>query len=257
MTQRNSHKDASQKLAIAISVCFHALLLLGAHYLPFRQLAGSSSGYSIALSPAWSRQANGLEDVTSESVPSSRPTTPESEDKSTTQSPVKNNPAKTPIQAAEATQEKILNNKVPEEPQDSPGKATTTEQSDSPAKDLSEASTAIDLVQEAAKTIDERSLYKVHQGKQAGALLELAGWRWDAAPQPQDNTDESGKIVFQIIIDNSGEVIAIKTLEKTVSPLVENIYKEALTTLNFSKTADNAVYAPTFTGKITFILQFK
>jgi hypothetical protein len=88
-------------------------------------------------------------------------------------------------------------------------------------------------------------------------LLELAGWMWDTAPQPQDNTEESGKIVFQITIDEFGEVIAIRTLEKTISPLVEKIYKEALTSLTFSKTSDNLVYTPTSTGKVTFILQVK
>jgi hypothetical protein len=220
-----------------------------------RQLTGSSSGYSIALSSVRSRQEKVSEDITSESLPPYRLEAGESEDKPTAQPPVKGKQAKKPIQA-EAAQEKILENTALE-PQDDPGETTTTEQIESPAENLSETSTAIDPMQGAAETIDERSLYRVHQGKQTGALLELAGWMWDTAPQPQDHTDERGKIVFQITIDDLGEVIAIKTLEKTVSPLVENIYKEALTTLNFSKTTDNVVYAPTFTGKVTFILQIK
>ncbi len=253
--ERNSHKYSGQKLALAISICFHTLLLLGAYCLSFRQKTGSSSGYSIALSSARSRQEKVSEDITSESLPPYRLEADEPEDQPTAQPPVKGKQAKKPIQA-DAAQEKILENTVPE-PKDSSGETTTTEQIESPTEHLPEASTAIDPMRGAAETIDERSLYKVHQGKQTGALLELAGWMWDTAPQPQDHTDESGKIVFQITIDDLGEVIAIKTLEKTVSPLVENIYKEALTTLNFSKTTDNIVYAPTFTGKVTFILQVK
>lgn len=253
--KRDSHKYSGQKLALATSICFHALLLLGAYYLSFRQLTGSSSGYSIALSSAQSRQEKVSEDMTSTSLPPYRLEAGESEDKPTTHPPVKDKQAKKPIQA-KATQEKTIKNTAPE-PQDNPGEAATTERIESPAESISEASTALDPMQGAAETIDERSLYRVYQGKQTGALLELAGWMWDAAPQPQDHTDESGKIVFQITIDDLGEVIAIKTLEKTVSPLVENIYKEALTTLNFSKTTDNVVYAPTFTGKVTFIIQIK
>ena len=100
-----------------------------------------------------------------------------------------------------------------------------------------------------------RGLYKAHQGKQAGALLELAGWQWDAAPQPQDSTAEQGRGVFEITIDEFGEVIAVKTLATTLSPLVEKIYKEALIELTFSKTDADMVYAPTATGKVTFVLQ--
>jgi hypothetical protein len=250
MMERNSHEDSSQTLALAISTCCHILLLVGAYCLPFRQLPGSSSGYSIALRPIWSRQEQVLEDVTNSALPPYQLA-----NASEVQRPGKDNKAAKPIQT-EATQEKIPGNTAPE-PQDNPDEATTTERVESIAQELSEASTVIDQNKKTTETIDERSLYRVHQGKQTGVLLELAGWKWDAAPQPQDNTDKYGKIVFKIIIDDLGEVIAIKTLEKTVSPLVENIYKEALTTLNFSKTADNIVYASTFTGKITFILQVR
>jgi periplasmic protein TonB len=251
MMEHNSHEDSSQKLALATAICFHMLLLIGAYCLPFKQSPGSSSGYSIALSPSWSPQEKVAEDVTSSSLPPCRLVS-ESEDKPKAQRPIKN----TKSVITETIQERMLEDTAPER-QETPDKATTTGQVKNITPDLSEAITAIDQNGEPTETIDERSLYRAHQGKQTGALLELAGWMWDATPQPQDNTDESGKIVFQITIDDLGEVIAVKTLEKTVSPLVENIYKEALTKLNFSKTTDNIVYAPAFTGKITFMLQVK
>ena len=109
--------------------------------------------------------------------------------------------------------------------------------------------------EESAKTLDERGLYKTSPGEHAGATLELAGWTWDAVPQPQDDTEESGSIVFEIKIDDLGEVVAVKTLDKTISPLVEKIYKEALIKLTFSKTTDNTEYLPTTTGKVTFVLR--
>jgi periplasmic protein TonB len=254
MMERNSHEDYSQKLALAMTICLHLSLLIGAYYLPFKRLTGSSSGYSIALNPSWSSQEKITKDAASNPLPPCQLSN-ESEDKPKTQRPVKDKKATEPIHT-EAIREKVFADIIPE-PQNTPDEATTTEQVKNTPQDLSEAITAIDQNEATTGTIDERSLYRAHQGKQTGALLELAGWMWDATPQPQDNTDESGKIVFQITVDDLGEVIAVKTLEKTVSPLVENIYKEALTTLSFSKTTDHAAYAPTCTGKITFMLQVK
>jgi periplasmic protein TonB len=247
-------ETSSQKLALAAAIFFHVLLLTGASRLPFKQSSGSSSGYSIALSPSWSPQEKITEDVTSNPL-LPRKLASESEEKLSVQRPVKTKKAIRSINT-EPIREKMLENTAPE-PQDTPDEATTTRQAQNIKQDPPEAITAIDQYGETTETIDERSLYRAHQGKQTGALLELAGWMWDAAPQPHDNTDAIGKIVFQITIDALGEVIAVKTLEKTVSPLVENIYKEALTKLNFSKTTDHIVYAPTFTGKVTFMLQVK
>jgi outer membrane biosynthesis protein TonB len=90
-----------------------------------------------------------------------------------------------------------------------------------------------------------------------GQSLDMAGWDWDSKPEPNDNTTENGLIVFQITIDDEGEIIEIKTLNKTVSPVVENIYKSAVMDLTFSKTMDNRTAATTSTGKITFIIQSK
>ncbi|MFM2428118.1 MAG: hypothetical protein RL012_2 [Bacteroidota bacterium] len=248
MMEHKSHKDASQKLALVISFFCHTLLLLGAYYLPIRQLAGSSSGYSIVLNTA----ARSRQEKVSEEMP---PPPPPSYPLADEQPSVENKKAEKRIRP-ETNKAKIPKDAAPD-PQNNLDEDTTTEQIESPAQDPSEASAAVGHEAEAKKAIDERSLYKIYQGKQTGALLELAGWMWDTAPQPQDNTEESGKIVFQITIDEFGEVIAIRTLEKTISPLVEKIYKEALTSLTFSKTSDNLVYTPTSTGKVTFILQVK
>lgn len=105
--------------------------------------------------------------------------------------------------------------------------------------------------------IDTRGLYTgAGNDKKAGASLEMAGWIWDNIPHPPDNTAEIGKLVFEITIDDTGEIIGIKTLEKTVSPLVENLYKEEVAKLTFSKTSKGMKYTPTSIGKITFILQY-
>ena len=101
--------------------------------------------------------------------------------------------------------------------------------------------------------IDERALYG-KPGGGGGSSLELAGWIWDFKPEPNDTSNEIGRIVFEIKIDDQGEIISIKTLEKTVSPSVEKIYKAEVEKLTFSKT-DNLPPAPISTGKITFIIK--
>lgn len=108
-----------------------------------------------------------------------------------------------------------------------------------------------------APKIDERGLYNrgKTRAKQTGAILELKGWEWDAVPNPNDTTEECGKIVFEIKVDQDGEIISIQTIEKTVTPMVEKIYADALRALTFSKTAETP--SGISTGKVTFVLVAK
>lgn len=103
-------------------------------------------------------------------------------------------------------------------------------------------------------SLDERALYG-SPGSASGASLDLAGWNWDYLPKPEDTSNESGRIVFQITIDDQGYIIGIKTIEKTVTPAVEKIYRDEVSRLTFSPTSGNAMPAPTSTGKITFIIR--
>ncbi len=91
----------------------------------------------------------------------------------------------------------------------------------------------------------------------SGPSLDMSGWQWDYKPKPDDKSTENGKIIFQVTVDNEGEIIAIKTIEKTVSPIVEKVYKNAVMELTFSKTANNKSAAANSTGRITFIIQSK
>ncbi|CCM09968.1 Putative uncharacterized protein [Cardinium endosymbiont cEper1 of Encarsia pergandiella] len=103
--------------------------------------------------------------------------------------------------------------------------------------------------------IDTRGLYHTGNPIQAGAMLELKGWEWDVVPNPRDKTEECGKIVFEIKVDQDGEIISIQTIEKTVTPIVEKIYADALLGLTFSKTAQTP--SGISTGKVTFVLVAK
>lgn len=104
--------------------------------------------------------------------------------------------------------------------------------------------------------VDARAIYGA-KGTSQGASLQMEGWNWDYIPRPDDTSNENGKIVFQITIDDQGEVIGVRTLEKTVSPEIERLYQEAIERVTFSRTADNIRPAAMSTGKITFIIKSK
>ncbi len=104
-------------------------------------------------------------------------------------------------------------------------------------------------------SVDSRALYGKSGGGNDGPSLDLAGWRWDYQPNPNDNSNENGKIVFEIKIDDNGEVVGVNTIETTVSPGVLQIYQREVEKLTFSQINGNAIAAPISTGKITFIIK--
>lgn len=104
--------------------------------------------------------------------------------------------------------------------------------------------------------IDERALYGNVTG-QEGASLELSGWIWDFEPTPYDDSQETGKIVYKITIDDEGYIIESPIpIVSTVSPSVEKYYRQAVERLTFSKTSTYKT-APTSTGTITFVIKSK
>jgi len=228
MMKRHKQEKLRHTLALTLSIGLHGLLLLGAYYLRMRgALTSQASGYSIELYTQPTQ-----EEAPAEAVQEG-PAHPQAEQQATAsnqEGETETTPSELPHEAAKGA------TASGEAEEDQP---TSTEQAS------------------ANPVIDERGLYSINEDKQAGALLELVGWMWDTVPQPKDNTTETGKLIFEIQVDDLGEVIAVRTLEKTVSPLVEQLYKEALAKLTFSKTSESAVYAPISTGKVTFIIQAK
>ncbi|MBL6449976.1 hypothetical protein JMN32_26925 [Fulvivirga sp. 29W222] len=105
-------------------------------------------------------------------------------------------------------------------------------------------------------TLDSRALYG-NSGGGSGSSLEMTGWMWDFKPKPDDTSNENGRIVFEVKIDDMGEIISVRTIERSVSPAVEKIYRAEVEKLTFSKTSDNAIVAPMSTGKITFVIKSK
>ena len=104
-------------------------------------------------------------------------------------------------------------------------------------------------------SLDSRALYGTPGGGGGGASLAMSGWNWDYLPKPADTSNESGRIVFEIKIDEDGEIISVRTIEKTVSDALVKVYRAEVVKLTFSPTSDNLRPAPTSTGRITFIIK--
>lgn len=112
--------------------------------------------------------------------------------------------------------------------------------------------------------IDERALFKGVSAKKPnngaaskGASLDFVGWMWDFKPVPDDKSAENGKIIFEVKVDDEGEIIGLKTVEKTISPSLEKVYRNAVMELTFSPTKENRYVADQSTGRITFVIQSK
>lgn len=102
-------------------------------------------------------------------------------------------------------------------------------------------------------TLDSKALYGKAGGGAGGSSLDLAGWQWDAIPKPNVPNNETGRVVFEIKVDSDGEIISIKTIERSVSLEAENICRKEIEKLTFSKTGSNVPAIST--GKITFVVR--
>lgn len=124
-------------------------------------------------------------------------------------------------------------------------------------KTESKDSSIINENKPSTKIIDERAIFKNNSSSESGSKgssLEMQGWIWDFEPNPLDNSRESGKIIFEIIVDYYGDIIGLRTIETTLSPAIENIYRDEILKLTFSPT-NNDNPAEVSKGKITFIIK--
>lgn len=92
------------------------------------------------------------------------------------------------------------------------------------------------------------------QGGGSGSKLDMSGWKWDSPPRPNDTSEQSGKIVFEIRVDSNGEVISVRAIETTVSAEVVKIYQDEVAKLTFSRTSGGKT-APQSKGTITFLIR--
>lgn len=106
--------------------------------------------------------------------------------------------------------------------------------------------------------IDSRSIYPNENttSDDKRVSVEINGWSWGEIPEINDNSNEIGKIVFEFVLDEFGDIISITTLESNVSQSVETIYRNVVSKIKFSRLKDNKSIDNTI-GKISFVIQYE
>lgn len=110
-------------------------------------------------------------------------------------------------------------------------------------------------------TLDSKALYGNpgtgnggNGGSGGGAALDLNGWNWDNIPKPNIPDNETGRIVFEIEVDDNGELIKYTKLTSTVSAAAERACIAAIDRLTFTKKSDAKVPSVS-KGRITFVIR--
>ena len=62
------------------------------------------------------------------------------------------------------------------------------------------------------------------QGRQA-VLLSVDGWSFGSNHLDKDDSEETGKIVYQVRVDSNGNIVSARPMQQTVSPSIESFYR--------------------------------
>lgn len=103
--------------------------------------------------------------------------------------------------------------------------------------------------------IDAKSLYGTPGGSSSGVAFDVSGWSLAGRPNVNDDSDETGKIVFKITVDEDGQITRVQTQQTTVSPSVVDVYRKAVQRLRLRP--KGGATPPTASGTITFIITSK
>ncbi|MFZ9505089.1 MAG: hypothetical protein ACO263_11020 [Cyclobacteriaceae bacterium] len=103
--------------------------------------------------------------------------------------------------------------------------------------------------------IDAQALYGVPGGggggDGTGTALSLAGWRWDREPSVAlPATEKNGKLVFEIEVDENGDIVKLVPIERGLSPAAEKLCREEILRRRFTPLGDNV--PPISKGRVTF-----
>ncbi|WP_020606173.1 hypothetical protein [Spirosoma spitsbergense] len=103
--------------------------------------------------------------------------------------------------------------------------------------------------------LNAKEFYGTPGGGATGVAFDVSGWSMAGSPNVNDNSDETGKIVFQLTVDGSGDIINVRQVQSTVSPAVSDLYRKAVRQLRLRP--KGGATPPTATGTITFIIKAK
>jgi outer membrane biosynthesis protein TonB len=88
-----------------------------------------------------------------------------------------------------------------------------------------------------------------------GSSLDMPGWKWESPPVANDNSRVTGRIVFEVRINNNGDVMSVsRVYSDIVDRSVINAYYEAVRKLSFYQENESAAAPMVTTGRITFVI---
>ena len=73
--------------------------------------------------------------------------------------------------------------------------------------------------------INAKEFYGKPGGSSSGVALNVSGWAFGNNHLDKDDSDEGGKIIYQIRVDSDGNIVSAKPIQQTVSPSVERFYQ--------------------------------
>jgi protein TonB len=101
-------------------------------------------------------------------------------------------------------------------------------------------------------TLDGKSLYGTPgKGGTGGASVSISGWNKKSFSLPKDKSDETGRIVFKVTVDDTGDVVSIIVMETGLSPSVTNFYKNYISQKLSSYLVPEGTPPPRASGTIT------
>lgn len=102
--------------------------------------------------------------------------------------------------------------------------------------------------------IEGAAVYKGTPGGGDGGTLIINGWDWDKIEKPNVPGNETGRVVFEIEVDENGDLRKIRKVSGIVSPAAESACRAAIQKITFTK-KPNATVPPVTKGTITFVIR--
>ncbi len=105
-------------------------------------------------------------------------------------------------------------------------------------------------------TLDGKSLYgKPGSGGSGGASVSISGWRKKSINLPKDKSSETGRIVFEVSVNDLGTLTKIRATSSTVSPSVVKFYEDYLKRNLSSFLIPQGTPPPNSSGQITIVIK--
>jgi outer membrane biosynthesis protein TonB len=98
------------------------------------------------------------------------------------------------------------------------------------------------------------AVYKGKPGGGDGGTLEINGWDWDHIPKPEVPDNETGRVVFEIEVDENGDLIGYRKESGSVSAAAERACIAVIQKLTLTKKS-GAKVPPVTKGRITFVIR--